>query len=163
MDSIQWWAEVVFDDVPDTITEDQASKLVAELPGFGTAEHAGNRIRLSMIVDADAIDTATVAAIQATRDTYAEAFGTGHDPAEVRVLTAEQRDTEVAHPGPVDLAGIGDIATMLGVSRQRAHQLTSRADFPAPIGATSSGPVFTRDSISVFAGTWHRQTGRPKQ
>ena len=55
------------------------------------------------------------------------------------------------------LMGISEIADLLGVSRQRAHQLTQRSGFPAPAARLSSGPVWE----SAEVDTWAKQNPRP--
>jgi predicted DNA-binding transcriptional regulator AlpA len=60
--------------------------------------------------------------------------------------------------------GLTEIATLLGVSRQRVHQLRSTyADFPEPVADLASGPIWHERDIS----TWHathavRPGGRPR-
>jgi predicted DNA-binding transcriptional regulator AlpA len=45
---------------------------------------------------------------------------------------------------------------MLGVSRQRAHKIAQRPDFPAPVVRLSSGAVWERAAVEA----WMRATGR---
>lgn len=48
----------------------------------------------------------------------------------------------------LDLLGVSEIAAMLGVSRQRADQLSrSYADFPEPEARLSVGRVWTREAV----------------
>lgn len=54
------------------------------------------------------------------------------------------------------LAGIREIADLLGVSPQRAGQLTAQAGFPRPIGRLSMGPVWRMADVE----RWARQVGR---
>lgn len=54
------------------------------------------------------------------------------------------------------LVGTAEIATMLGVSRQRVHQLARRADFPAPEAVLSAGAIWRREAIEQ----WIERTGR---
>jgi predicted DNA-binding transcriptional regulator AlpA len=51
----------------------------------------------------------------------------------------------------VKLAGISEIAALLGVSRQRANQLAKREDFPRPLDRIASGPVWKRSDIERWA------------
>jgi len=56
------------------------------------------------------------------------------------------------------LVGITEIAAMIGVSRQRVHQLTSEdPTFPAPTAVLSAGGVWERQAIEE----WAERTGRP--
>lgn len=39
---------------------------------------------------------------------------------------------------------------MLGVSRQRVHQLSRREDFPAPVAVLSAGSIWEREAVDVW-------------
>ncbi len=53
----------------------------------------------------------------------------------------------------------GDVAKLLGISRQRVHQLTEDdPSFPAPAAVLSVGRVWERADIE----RWARATGRLK-
>jgi hypothetical protein len=77
----------------------------------------------------------------------------------VEVMTFREHDAELAERNFPDLVGVSEIATILGVSRQRAHQLTKRADFPAAVAELAAGPVWTRLSLNRFVDAW--RAGKP--
>ena len=54
------------------------------------------------------------------------------------------------------LMGSHEIAAMLGVSRQRAQQITARKDFPKPYDVLHMGKVWRRGAVE----TWAREHGR---
>jgi prophage regulatory protein len=54
------------------------------------------------------------------------------------------------------LVGAFEIAGILGVSRQRVHQLAVTSGFPAPLADLASGKVWERSAIEE----WARRTGR---
>jgi prophage regulatory protein len=56
----------------------------------------------------------------------------------------------------VDFVGVTEIGQMLGVSRQRADQLTKSEGFPAPMGEIRAGRIWRREDIE----TWARETKR---
>ena len=57
------------------------------------------------------------------------------------------------------LVGTHEIRAILGgVSRQRVHQLTSRADFPAPVADLALGKVWSAEDVEVWNKT--RRRGR---
>lgn len=59
-----------------------------------------------------------------------------------------------------DLVGVAEIAELLGVTRQRVHQLMRSPDFPAPVAELSAGRIWNLDEVE----SWARQTGRlPEQ
>ncbi len=55
-----------------------------------------------------------------------------------------------------ELVGVAEIAEMIGVSKQRVHQLASREDFPRPVASLIAGTIWRRDDIV----DWARRTGR---
>ncbi len=48
---------------------------------------------------------------------------------------------------PEPIMGITEIAKRLGVSRQYAHRLTRRLDFPAPLGRITAGAVYRTEDV----------------
>jgi predicted DNA-binding transcriptional regulator AlpA len=57
-----------------------------------------------------------------------------------------------------DLVSRVEIADMLGVSRQRLHQLLGRDDFPQPIATLGIGKVWERQAVEQ----WAREAGRAR-
>jgi len=57
----------------------------------------------------------------------------------------------------LDLVGVAEIAEMLGVSRQRVHQIV-KADptFPEPVADLSAGKIWARADV----GEWIEAAGR---
>jgi len=52
---------------------------------------------------------------------------------------------------PIRLMGAHEIRVRLGgVSRQRAYQITSRADFPKPVAALKQGKVWATDDVEAW-------------
>lgn len=52
--------------------------------------------------------------------------------------------------------GIAEIRALLDISRQRADQLTRRADFPAPVAELGMGKVWNAEDVR----NWARKDGR---
>lgn len=61
------------------------------------------------------------------------------------------------------LAGVSEIASILGLSRQRASEVARLDGFPAPIAALASGPVWLQPAVLRFAETWERKPGSPRR
>jgi prophage regulatory protein len=57
---------------------------------------------------------------------------------------------------PADLVGVTEIGDLLGVSRQRADQLTRIEAFPEPVAVLSAGRIWRRADVEA----WARETGR---
>jgi prophage regulatory protein len=52
---------------------------------------------------------------------------------------------------PIRLMGAHEIRVRLGgVSRQRAYQITSRADFPKPVADLAQGKVWATDDVEAW-------------
>ena len=49
------------------------------------------------------------------------------------------------------MVAAAEVASMLGVSRQRVTQLTAKADFPAPITTLTVGKVWSYDNVKAWA------------
>jgi predicted DNA-binding transcriptional regulator AlpA len=79
-----------------------------------------------------------------------------------RVVSPEVYEAEALRSDTPELLAATDVAALLGISRQRVHQLhTDKAEFPAPYVELGSGPVWTRPSIEHFNRVWTRKPGRP--
>jgi hypothetical protein len=79
-----------------------------------------------------------------------------------RVVSEDLAEREALEPDTPELLAATDVAELLGVSRQRVHQLSGeRADFPAPCARLGSGPIWTRPAIEAFDRAWTRKAGRP--
>jgi hypothetical protein len=61
------------------------------------------------------------------------------------------------------LVGLMEVATILGVSKQRVTQLARRENFPPPQATLRAGPVWSRSSIESFHERWSRRSGRPNK
>lgn len=64
-------------------------------------------------------------------------------------------------PTKLDLMGVTEVRELLGVSRQRVHQLIhDDPTFPKPVAELASGRIWLKQDVSA----WARKTGRaPKQ
>lgn len=60
-----------------------------------------------------------------------------------------------------ELVGLTEIATILGVSRQRARELAARDDFPSPVAQLGGSAVYVKSMIEAFSRYWTRKPGRP--
>lgn len=78
------------------------------------------------------------------------------------VETWEATDAAADEPNFPELVGAAEVGELLGVTRQRVHQLhTQRDDFPPPIVQLRMGPLWLKSAVEVWAETWERRPGRP--
>ncbi len=59
--------------------------------------------------------------------------------------------------------GLKEIADLLGVSRQRARQLSMTEGFPEPVVRLAAGPIFESAEIEKWAKTRRTKGGRPRK
>jgi hypothetical protein len=140
------------DELTDLLTEHAAAVAVA-----------GAAVSVTLTVEAATARSALAEA----EDVVAEQLGklgtqvAGLDAAEV--LTIEEQDRRLAEPALPQLAGVTEVAELLGVTRQRASALTTHPEAPAPVARLASGPIYVRNSWQRFAETWPRRAGRPRR
>lgn len=73
------------------------------------------------------------------------------------VLSAELEESSFP-----DIVGTTEAAEMLGVSRQRLHQLRAAGTFPEPMITLAATPIWMRQAIEAFLKRWPRLSGRPR-
>ena len=60
----------------------------------------------------------------------------------------------------LDVHGTAEVATMLGVSKQRVKALTDQRILPTPAAVLASGPIWDGEALREFIATWDRTPGR---
>jgi hypothetical protein len=144
--------DVVFDTV-EPLTVEEVER-VAAFGGAAGGNPGDHRLDTGLSIDADSPSAAIERAIAtlAVRGTLVAA----------EVMTVEEADRRLAEPAFPELAGVTEVAALLGVSRQRLHSLRERHEFPAPVALLAAGPVWRKADLSTFAEGWHRKPGRPR-
>lgn len=63
-----------------------------------------------------------------------------------------------------DVLGTTEVAELLGVSRQRLHELRHATPqrFPEPAFELAATPLWIRSTVDSFLAGWERKPGRPK-
>lgn len=62
--------------------------------------------------------------------------------------------------------GRGEVADLLGVTKQRVNQLSTTAQWKKLVPTMQRlkmGPVFLADEVRAFQAAWTRKPGRPKK
>lgn len=81
---------------------------------------------------------------------------------ETRVIRAEALYEEISQPNLPTLVSGPEAAEILGVNRQRVHQLaTANPRFPKPLYRLAVGSLWDRRAIEAFDAEWERKPGRP--
>lgn len=142
---------------------DRSGLLVDGLVGRGgvaTTSRDGRRYGARFCVDAPGPVEALQQAMTVFREAAAAAGLPAWDVVEVEMQTDAELERQNAQPTLPELVGVGEVAELLGVTRQRASALARSRGFPAPLVTLRSGPVWTRPSVDRFVRSWHRRPGR---
>jgi predicted DNA-binding transcriptional regulator AlpA len=84
------------------------------------------------------------------------------DPVGIETVDLREYDRRADEPTIPEIVSSPEVAEILGVSRQRVHQLLAENPrFPQPILRLGSGPLWIADAIHRFKKEWNRKPGRP--
>jgi len=112
--------------------------------------------------DADMVSVLAYGAETVTR--AVRVAGASASIREGRVLSWGDFEAETFRPSTpqAGLAGVAEVAEILGVSRQRVAEIRKDHEaFPAPVADLKSGPVWDRAEVERFERGWERKrTGR---
>lgn len=85
----------------------------------------------------------------------------------LEVVREDELDAQLQRPAMPELVGPAEAAELLGVSRQRIHQLNDRhrrhLGFPHPLIQVRMGPLWAAAAIRAFDRNWDRRPGRRRQ
>jgi prophage regulatory protein len=77
------------------------------------------------------------------------------------VYLSESGEIEFLTLNPkTDFLGLQEISIVLGVSKQRVHQLSANPDFPRPYTRVSNGPIWLRPIVEEYDLRRHRDPSR---
>jgi hypothetical protein len=122
---------------------------VAVIPGR-PGVHVTVRVAGSNVVD---VVSDTVQQLARRLEWFESPYGIEAVPA-----TQWQEPTEIALPSVMTAS---EIASFLGIRRQRVQQLRSTSGFPLPAGELGGRPFWDAAKVRTFADNWRRKPGRP--
>lgn len=92
---------------------------------------------------------------------YAEKVGLPMWPlARSEVVRGDLFDADLERPQIPELVGSQEAVALLGVTRQRFHELRQSGRFPAPLFELAATPVWVRSGVEAFVERWDRRPGR---
>ena len=146
-------------------TEDHADQVMDGLASYGpSVSYSRHTLSARFCVEADSSERAHRSGLRLFRSALQK---TGVRiradwPIDCEIMVVEDLDRVLAEPDVPDLVGVDEVARMLDVSKQRASQLAKKPEFPKPVVALASGPVWKKVAVARFAGYWVRRPGRKK-
>lgn len=159
------WTITIDLDVDQDVTEDHVDDLLESLVDHDAALSVqGSRISavLTILDHRSAVDAAALGHQVFTKALAGVGLVPVRDVA-LEAVTVEEADRRLDVPTIPPLVGAAEAAEVLGVSRQRVHQLhRGHKGFPRPAVQVKMGPLWTRASIEAFDQFWERRPGRPR-
>lgn len=150
-----------YDEATDSALRD---RLAGHSPAIGAGHLRGalveERISVQLSVEASTLHAAQERAYREVNRALSELFDA---PRIVRMETLTEEDFAAEDGYLPELVGASEVAEMLGVTRQRVHQVVQdHRDFPAA-QRTASGAVWEKEAVEQWARDWKpkRKPGRP--
>jgi hypothetical protein len=123
-----------------------------------------NQFTVTAFVDAPEPEKAWGMVVQHAEDLVRNYISGDEGFVGVEVVEENEYDRRADEPSFPEIVSAPDVAEILGVTRQRVHQLLgSSPTFPEPIMRLGSGPLWSADAIRRFDKQWQRKPGRPSK
>lgn len=126
---------------------------IAEIGGVAVGRLGGSRIDATFTINAADVAGATERAIAMVVERIPGTV------VAVEAMTTDEFDRRLENQ--TEIAGVTEVARMLGVTKQRVSSLSKRDDFPEPLAKLAAGPVWRAGDLTTFAEGWQRKAGRP--
>jgi hypothetical protein len=126
---------------------------IAEIGGVAVGRLGGARVDATFTVKAADVTRATERAIAMIVERIPGTV------VAVEAMTTDGFDRRLENQ--TEIAGVTEVARMLGVTKQRVSSLSKRGDFPQPLAKLAAGPVWRAGDLTTFAEGWQRKAGRP--
>ncbi|RYE39987.1 MAG: hypothetical protein EOP24_42495 [Hyphomicrobiales bacterium] len=143
----------------DEQAETLADFLEASLESYDATVSSGVNGRTDVTAYIEAWDPHK--AFNVILDDIAAMLPTDRLPVAVQVMTEDEWFRRADEPSLPELMSAPEVGDLLGVSRQRVHQLRETRDFPDPVVDLRTGPIWAASAIASFAAKWARKPGRP--
>jgi hypothetical protein len=149
------------------LTDSEIDTLIEIEEALGEAAVGQNRVHglsISLEVDAPSVAAALNDAEARVRSLLYPYTVSPGELAGSQVKTLAAFQAEVEQPNYPDLVSSAEAAKILGVTRQRVHQLhRDHPEFPTPLYELRTGPLWVRAGIEGFGRRWTRKPGRPSK
>jgi hypothetical protein len=133
---------------------------LAHWSGSVSADERGWTARVT-VTGSQATDAVAKAAEKVIPEAAAKAGLPEWPVVRLEVVSEDEFELELSRPSFPALYGTSEVTDVLGITRQRLHQLRHGGQFPEPIAEIAAGPVWLRPAIDGFVATWNRTPGRP--
>jgi hypothetical protein len=139
----------------ETIDTGRASRLLRSLSGrgavFSTDARDPGRLSVSFDVCSGSCEEALNRGKTVALDALSSAGIVGPGLIEARATSHGAELGERRLVAMPDLVGLQEMATILGVRKQRAHQLARTRKFPSPVARLAATPVWKKADVLLFS------------
>lgn len=127
----------------------------------GTTSVGNDTWSAQISVEATTYDSALLAGVR-TIEKAAQATGMPAWPVVVvRAVDVSELDAALGTPDFPAIVGTTEVTQLLGISRQRLHELRVSGRFPLPLAELAGGPIWLQSTVDAFLKAWDRKPGRP--
>jgi hypothetical protein len=156
---IEYRAPVDWPDEDLEVMEDRVSVLTDHLRAAAVGVSARS---YAVTFDVEASDgyPVTELGVKAADDARDHAGLPAWPAVRYETVLAELQESELMEPQLPEFVGAQEVGELLGVSRQRVHQLRQESGFPEPLFRLAATPVWPKAAIMAFLGRWDRRPGR---
>ncbi len=148
-----WAVTLTYDTSPTPEILDAWDDALADIDAHVSAA-AGRTQVIAHIDTLDASSAIENALAHTTKVVKIDAVG-------IEALRDDLYEQAALAPTLPELMSAPEVGDLLGVSRQRVHQLRRTARFPLPLVELRTGPIWDAAAIRKFAADWDRKPGRP--
>jgi hypothetical protein len=135
-------------------------QLVLEHDGVGGVDERSWSVTVSLLADSARQACERGAAL--ITDLATEAGLPAWPLVRLEAVRGDVLDEDLARPNIPSLVSGPEAGQILGVSKQRVHQLAAtHPDFPKPLYELAAGKLWHRAAVERFAAEWERRPGRP--
>jgi predicted DNA-binding transcriptional regulator AlpA len=159
---VRAWSVYVEHRVAGDVDDAVAEVVMDDVVGYGGVVVVGDRrVGARITVEASEAGEAALAGAQVVAAAVYNAGLQGTEPVRLEVVDEADLARESMEPTFPDVIGSTEVAEMLGVTRQRLHQLRAREEFPQPIVELAATPVWLRAAIKAYGDRRPRIQGAP--
>lgn len=149
-------------DDKDTIEQVMQAQLSME-DHVPAGSFGGNSIAFTVAVKNDDPEEAIREAVEVTDEALRNVGLPVWPVVEIEAVEWSRFEKQLEEPTYPALVGVAELASMLGVSKQRASTLSRDPRFPEPHQELASGPVWVESNVRDFDENWVRKPGRPRR
>lgn len=157
---MEWSVRVELAGVGRDVDPDSLSNVLEKLDSHGAVAGLGSRT-LGFRLSVAGVDPLSVQAqaLELVKKAMRDADLSEWPVVAISASRMDELAQDLDRSNFTSLAGVAELAKLLGVSKQRASELARSRTFPKPVATLASGPVWAVAAVESFSSTWTRRPG----